>query len=117
MIFQNSKMRMVKIFCILIPIIILLKKLMTDKNIECYKDLKEFKILLKDFFGRYQEESVPNQVKLIHNVDAKEIEKQKNKFNELPLASKWFRKMIGKGLEYFQLYCKNLILQLYFIFP
>jgi hypothetical protein len=73
------------------------KEVDADKSIECYKDLKEFKILLRDFFGRYQEESVPNQVKLIHNVDAKEIEKQKKKFNELPIASKWFRKMMGKG--------------------
>jgi hypothetical protein len=73
------------------------KEVEDDNSIECYKDLKEFKILLKDFFGRYQEESVPNQVKLIHNVDAKEIEKQKNSFERLPLASKLFRKLIGKG--------------------
>lgn len=73
------------------------KQVDDDKSIECYKNLKEFKILLKDFFGRYQEESVPNQVKLIHNVDAKEIENQKNEFERLPLSSKWFRKIIGKG--------------------
>jgi len=73
------------------------KEVEDEKSVACYKDLKEFKILLKDFFGRYQEESVPNQVKLIHNVDAKEIEKQKNSFERLPLASKWFRKFVGKG--------------------
>jgi len=67
------------------------------KNVECYKGLQEFKILLKDFFGRYQEESIPNQVKLIRNINAKEIETEKNKFESLPLASKLFRKMIGKG--------------------
>jgi hypothetical protein len=53
--------------------------------------------LLKDFFGRYQEESVPNQVKLIHNVDAKEIEIQKKNFDDLPVTSKWLRKIMGKG--------------------
>ena len=66
-------------------------------GMESFKNLKEFGILLKDFFGRYQEESVPNQVKLIHNVNAKEIEKQKNSFEKLPLASKWMKKIVGKG--------------------
>lgn len=66
-------------------------------GVESYKNLKEFRILLKDFFGRYQEESVPNQVKLIHNVDAKEIEKQKNSFEKLPLTSRWMKKIVGKG--------------------
>lgn len=75
------------------------KQVDDDKSIECYRNLKEFKILLKDFFGRYQEESVPNQVKLIHNIDAKEIEKEKNSFERLPLTSKWFRKIIGKGWD------------------
>lgn len=70
-----------------------------DSSIEYYKNLKEFKILLKDFFGRYQEESVPNQVKLIHNIDAKEIEKQKSSFEKLPLTLKWFRKLVGKGWD------------------
>lgn len=69
----------------------------TEKSVECYKNLKEFAVLLKDFFGRYQEESVPNQVKLIHNVDAKKIEQQKIKYENLPLASKWIKKLSGKG--------------------
>ena len=68
-----------------------------NKSVESYKGLQEFKILLKDFFGRNQEESIPNQVKLIRNINAKEIETEKNKFESLPLASKLFRKMIGKG--------------------
>lgn len=73
------------------------KQVDDDKSVESYKNLNEFKVLLKDFFGRYQEESVPNQVKLIHNVDAREIEKEKNKFERLPIATKWMRKLIGKG--------------------
>src|SRR4029079_2511496 len=93
------------------------KQVDDDKSIERYKNLKEFKYLLRDFFGRYQEESVPNQVKLIHNVDAKEIEKQKNNFERLPLTSKWFRKIIGKGWSIFRLHGKDLILQLHFNFP
>ena len=73
------------------------KQVEENNSIERYNNLKEFKILLRKFFGRYQEESVPNQVKLIHNIDAKEIEKQKNKFENLPFASKWFKKITGKG--------------------
>ncbi|MBO9682395.1 MAG: hypothetical protein J7502_06990 [Flavisolibacter sp.] len=73
------------------------KQIDDEKSIQSYKGLKEFKVLLKDFFGRYQEESVPNQVKLIHNVDAKEIEIQKKKFENLPITSKWLRKLMGRG--------------------
>jgi hypothetical protein len=69
----------------------------TFEGITRYKNLREFKFLLKDFFSRYQEESVPNQVKLIHNIDAKKIEKQKEQFESLPFLAKWFRKIVGKG--------------------
>lgn len=69
-----------------------------DKEaIEYYEDLKEFRILLKEFFNRHQEESIPNQVKLMHNIDAKQILEQKRKFLELPLTSRWFKKLTGKG--------------------
>lgn len=68
-----------------------------DEGLASYKNLKEFKTLLKAFFDRYQEESVPNQVKLIHNIDAKKIEAQKKEFESLPLAAKWFKKITGKG--------------------
>jgi hypothetical protein len=68
-----------------------------DGAIQCYNDLREFRILLKDFFGRYQEESVPNQVKLLHNIDAKKIEEHKKQFERLPLTSRWFKKLMGKG--------------------
>jgi hypothetical protein len=69
----------------------------TYESVQSYKGLNEFKVLLKDFFRRYQEESVPNQVKLMRNVDPKRIEKDKKRFQTLPFASKWFQKIIGKG--------------------
>lgn len=69
----------------------------TTESVQSYKGLQEFRVLLKDFFRRYQEESVPNQVKLIRNVDPKRIETEKKRFETLPLASKWFKKIIGKG--------------------
>lgn len=68
-----------------------------DGNIRSYKDLKEFKFLLKDFFGRYQEESVPNQVKLIHTIDAGKIEAEKKEFERQPLLLQWIQKLSGKG--------------------
>ena len=68
-----------------------------NRNIRNYEDLKEFKILLKDFFGRYQEESVPNQVKLIHNVDAKKIEKDKKEFERLPVFAQWLKRLSGNA--------------------
>jgi hypothetical protein len=74
-----------------------IKEVDDSKSIEHYKGLQEFKILLRDFFGRYQEESVANQMKLMRNINAKEIEKEKTRFENLPITSKWFRKIIGKG--------------------
>jgi hypothetical protein len=68
-----------------------------DSFIAQYQDLKEFRLLLRNFFGRYQEESIPNQVKLIHHTDAAEIQTQKRKFQQLPLYVRLLRKMVGKG--------------------
>ncbi|MFL5739121.1 MAG: hypothetical protein ACJ75B_02805 [Flavisolibacter sp.] len=62
-----------------------------------YDHLREFRLLLRDFFKRYQEESVPNQVKLIHCVDAKQIEDQKKRFLQLPFYQRFLRKMAGKA--------------------
>ena len=62
-----------------------------------YDDLKEFRILLRDFFKKYQEESVPNQVKLMHSIDAIKLQEEKNKFNNLPLLQRLMKKMMGKG--------------------
>ena len=72
-------------------------KIDLNNSIECYKNLKEFSVLLKDFFGKYQEESVPNQMKLLHNIDAKKIEDQKKAFEKLPFSLKWLKKLTGKG--------------------
>jgi hypothetical protein len=65
--------------------------------IEEYKDLKEFRILLKEFFNRYQEESIPNLVKHVHHINVKQIQEQKRQFQRLPFYTKLMRKMMGKG--------------------
>ena len=62
-----------------------------------YDDLKEFRNLLRDFFKKYQEESVPNQVKLMHSIDALKLQEEKNKFNSLPVLQRLMKKMMGKG--------------------
>jgi hypothetical protein len=68
-----------------------------ENFISRYGDLKEFRLLLKDFFKRYHEESIPNQVKLIHSIDAKQIEDQKKRFRKLPFYQRLLRKMAGKA--------------------
>ena len=62
-----------------------------------YEDLKEFNILLRKFFHKYQEESIPNQVKLMHHINAKQIQDQKKQFQKLPVYIRWIRKMMGTG--------------------
>ena len=62
-----------------------------------YDDLKEFRQLLRNFFKKYHEESVPNQVKLMHSIDALEIQEEKNKFKKLPVLQRLMKKMMGKG--------------------
>jgi hypothetical protein len=69
----------------------------TQGFIEQYDDLREFRKLLKDFFRRHQEESIPNQVKFIHPIDAAKMQDEKNKFNQLPLYQRLLRKMMGKA--------------------
>ena len=67
--------------------------------IEQYHELKEFRTLLRDFFKRYQEESIPNQVKLMHSINARQIQDQKNKFKKLPLLTRMLRTIRGKGWD------------------
>jgi hypothetical protein len=65
--------------------------------IEEYHDLREFRLLLKDFFERNQEESIPNLVRIIHPVNASEIESQKKKYLQLPVYTRLIRKMTGRS--------------------
>lgn len=66
-----------------------------DRSVAQYDDLKEFRDLLRKFFMKYQEESVPNLLKLIHNLDAALIQKQKQEFQRLPLHQKLIKRIIG----------------------
>lgn len=60
-----------------------------------YSDLKEFRDLLKKFFTRNGEESIPNLIKLIHPFDAGEIQKQKHQYETQPLYKKLMDSVTG----------------------
>lgn len=62
-----------------------------------YPDFKEFNFLLRYFFKRYQEESIPNQVKLAASLNANEILERRNAFKKLPLYSRLIKTISGKG--------------------
>jgi hypothetical protein len=67
-----------------------------DHAIAQYDGLQEFRNLLRKFFTKYQEESVPNQLKLIQNFDAAIIQEQKRDFQKLPLYRKLLKRLTGK---------------------
>ena len=68
-----------------------------SKYISNYNNLKEFNSFLNYFFKRYQEESVPNQVKLIQSIDARKIEVEKMNFQKLPAYTRLWKKISGKA--------------------
>ena len=65
--------------------------------IERYDHLREFDLLLKDFFRKNQEESISNQVKAIHHLNAHQIQDQKMQFQKLPFYTRMLRRITGKG--------------------
>lgn len=67
-----------------------------DHAIAQYDGLLEFRNLLRKFFTKYQEESVPNQLKLIQNFDAAIIQEQKRDFQKLPLYRKLLKRITGR---------------------
>lgn len=67
-----------------------------DHAIAQYDGLREFRSLLRKFFIKYQEESVPNQLKLIQNFDAAMIQEKKRDFQKLPFYRKLLQRLTGK---------------------
>jgi len=61
-----------------------------------YWNLKEFRKFLNHFFKIYEEESIPNLVKLAHPIDAAAIQKEKETFDALPVHKKWIAMLTGK---------------------
>jgi hypothetical protein len=65
--------------------------------IQHYGALKEFRSLLRIFFKKNEEESIPNLVKLVHRLDAIAIRQFRNKFDALPFYKKLIYSLTGKG--------------------
>ncbi|MFN2458312.1 MAG: hypothetical protein ABR502_08945 [Chitinophagaceae bacterium] len=61
-----------------------------------YYNLNEFQELLRVFFKKNEEESIPNQIKLVQNIDALEIQRNKIHYNKLPLYKKLLNAITGK---------------------
>ncbi|MFL5789243.1 MAG: hypothetical protein ACJ748_14380 [Flavisolibacter sp.] len=61
-----------------------------------YWNLKEFRRLLNLFFTKYEEESIPNLVKLVNHLDARTIQNEKTEFEKLPLVVKLVHSLTGK---------------------
>jgi len=57
----------------------------------------EFNELLRRFFTRYGEESVPNLVRLAGALDLKRIKEEKLQYSQLPLWNRLLRRVGGKG--------------------
>jgi hypothetical protein len=66
------------------------------KYIYTYSNLPEFSQLLEAFFRKNDEESIPNQVKLVHHIDAAAILQQKEAYSRQPLFKKWLQLISGK---------------------
>lgn len=67
-----------------------------SKYIFHYGDLKEFSQLLETFFAKSEEESIPNQVKLVHHLDAATVQQQKEAYQQQPLFKRWLQIITGK---------------------
>ncbi|MBD0351255.1 MAG: hypothetical protein ICV51_01320 [Flavisolibacter sp.] len=67
------------------------------ENIVHYWNLKEFRFLLRSFFVKNEEESIPNLVKLIHHINTVEIQQNKEQYGQLPVFKKWLMTLTGKN--------------------
>ena len=67
------------------------------KGFEKHSDIKDFPLLLKRFFKKYGEESVPNLVKLSSAIDLQKIREQKTQYEQLSLLRRLTKKVMGKG--------------------
>lgn len=66
------------------------------KYIFDYSRFAEFDQLLDAFFKKNEEENIPNQVKLLHHIDAAAIQQQKETYEQQPLFKKWLQVITGK---------------------
>jgi len=67
------------------------------EKVSYYKDEKNLLRLLRGFFEKNTEESVPNLVKALNKLDIESIWKKKLEFDSLPFYRKWINTLVGKG--------------------
>ena len=68
-----------------------------EEYIAHYYPYPEFDAWLRYFFKRYQEESVPNQVKLLQHIDARTIASDRNRFLKQPVYTRILQRLTGKA--------------------
>lgn len=69
----------------------------TWSSFASYQSSAAFKELLPAFFQRNAEESIPNLVKLIHHLDAQQIQLEEEQYKQQAFYKKWLDKLTGKG--------------------
>jgi len=69
----------------------------SDDRVVYFKDEKALLRLLRSFFNKNAEESVPNLVKALNKLDIEAIWKKKEQFDSLPFYKKWINTFAGKG--------------------
>lgn len=68
-----------------------------EKKVTSYRNFPQFKNLLRLFFEKNQEESIPNLVKLVHHIDANTILAEKKRFDRQPFVKKLLSALTGKA--------------------
>jgi hypothetical protein len=68
-----------------------------EESVFYYQDEKTLHRLLRSFFEKNAEESVPNLVKALNKIDIKSIWKKKSEFDSMPFYQKWLNTLVGKG--------------------
>lgn len=66
------------------------------KHISEYSGFKEFSQLLEAFFRKAEEESIPNQVKALHHINAAAIRQQRDQYHQQRFFKKWLQTITGK---------------------
>ena len=61
-----------------------------DNKIISYHNFPKFKNLLRLFFKKNEEESIPNLVKLAHHIDAEAILQEKKYYDGQPFVKKYY---------------------------
>jgi hypothetical protein len=68
-----------------------------DGQVAYFKDERALLWLLRSFFNKNAEESIPNLVKALSKIDIETIWKMKLQFDSLPFYKKWINNFTGKG--------------------